>query len=76
MELNEYEVLDFKITWNINAPGSNKVTFYLLFNKIKKMYSLCLASVVFLGYFIVFRNVCRSLQKQGEYILFILLKRR
>ena len=32
----------------------DEIKFYLLFNKIKKLYSLFLVSVVLLGYFIVF----------------------
>ena len=43
--------MEFKITWNKSARR-NKIL--PSFNKIKKMYSPFLISVVFLGYFIVF----------------------
>ena len=42
----------FEITWNTEAL--DEIKFYLLFNKIKKMHSPFVISVVLLGYFIVF----------------------
>ena len=46
--------MEFEIARNKNTQR-NKIC-YLLFNKINKMYSPCLVSVVLLDYFIVFRR--------------------
>ena len=43
--------MEYKITWNKSA---RRKKFYLILNKVKRMYSPFLISVVLLGYFIVF----------------------
>ena len=64
--MNRHEQSSLRRMLMINNYWSRLCKFYLLFNKIKKMYSPFSISVVLLGYFIVFGgfwSFCCSLHK-------------